>query len=154
MVGWCTVWVEAWPRGYVDRFVIKILVVVGSKWSENLHRWKGKGSLAMQISQGLADPNRDRNWLSGKGKLVNIPVLLLYMWQHKPCFWLFGIDRRGLSSSLINISLWSIVTMRRRLKLRIAALSFCQFLDTMKKKHGGSKVIVPRTNTGAPRWVA
>ncbi len=37
----------------------------------------------MQISQELVDPNLHPNWMQGKGKQVNIPVLLKYVWQHK-----------------------------------------------------------------------
>lgn len=40
-----------------DRSEKRILVIVGTKRSETLLRRKGKGSLAMQISQGLVDPN-------------------------------------------------------------------------------------------------
>ena len=47
----------------------------------------------MQISQGLIGPNRILNWNIGKGKQVNIPVLLKYAWQHKFCFWRFRIDQ-------------------------------------------------------------
>ena len=49
--------VEAFPRGFVDFVEMRILVVVGSEQSENLCHRKGKGSLTMQISQGLVDPN-------------------------------------------------------------------------------------------------
>ena len=47
---------------------MNILVGVGSKQSENLCRRKGKGSLAMSISQGLVDPNCSHNGEAGKGK--------------------------------------------------------------------------------------
>jgi hypothetical protein len=47
---------------------MNILVIVGSKQSENLCRRKGKGSLAMSISQGLVGPNPSRNRVRGKGK--------------------------------------------------------------------------------------
>ena len=47
---------------------MNILVGVGSKQSENLCRRKGKGSLAMFVSQGLVGPNQIRNRIMGKGK--------------------------------------------------------------------------------------
>ena len=40
---------------------MKILVRVGTEQSENLCRRKGKGSLAMKISQGLVGPKEFRN---------------------------------------------------------------------------------------------
>ena len=40
---------------------MNILVVVGSKQSESLCHRKGKGSLAMSISQGLVGPNLIHN---------------------------------------------------------------------------------------------
>ena len=46
---------------------MKILVVVGSENCEIQFGRKGKGSLAMSFSQGLVDPNRLLNRLSGKG---------------------------------------------------------------------------------------
>ena len=60
----------------VDLVEMKILAVVGSEQSENLCHRKGKGSLTMSISQGLVDPNQALNVSNGKGKQVNIPVLL------------------------------------------------------------------------------
>jgi len=57
---------------------MKILAVVGAKHRGNRCRRKGQGSLAMQISQGLAGPNRRPNRTFGKGKQVNIPVLARY----------------------------------------------------------------------------
>ena len=36
---------------------MKILAVVGTEYCENQYHRKGKGSLAMQVSQGLVDPN-------------------------------------------------------------------------------------------------
>ena len=47
---------------------MNILVVVRSKQSENLCHRKGKGSLAMSISQGLVGPNLIRKRIKGKGK--------------------------------------------------------------------------------------
>ena len=37
----------------------------------------------MQISQGLVDPNQSHNLRIGKGKQVNIPVLIEYVRQRK-----------------------------------------------------------------------
>ena len=83
MVGRYLVRTEACSRGYVDLAGKRILVVVGSEHGENPCHRKGKGSLTMQISQGLVEPNQSPNWSNGKGKQVNIPVLLKYVWQHK-----------------------------------------------------------------------
>ena len=47
---------------------MRILVVVGSKQSENLCHRKGKGFLAMSISQELVGPNRLLKRYAGKGK--------------------------------------------------------------------------------------
>ncbi len=44
--------VEAFLKEFVDFVEMRILVVVGSKQSENLCHRKGKGSLTMYISQG------------------------------------------------------------------------------------------------------
>ena len=82
---------EAGPRGYVDRLEKRILAVVGAEKCKSHFRRKGKGSLAMQISQGLIDPNHTPNRRKGKGKQVNIPVLSKYAWQHKLCFRLFWL---------------------------------------------------------------
>ena len=49
--------VEASLWGEVDRLVMKILAVVGTEYCENQYHRKGKGSLAMQVIQGLVDPN-------------------------------------------------------------------------------------------------
>ena len=46
---------------------MRILVVVGTKQSANLCHRKGKGSLAMQFSQGLVDPNLSLIRAQGKG---------------------------------------------------------------------------------------
>ena len=62
---------------------MRILAVVGSEQSENLCHRKGKGSLTMQFSQGVIDPNQSPNWRKEKGKQVNIPVLLRYVRQRK-----------------------------------------------------------------------
>ena len=51
----------------VDLQVKNILVVVGSKQSENLCRRKGKGFLALYISQELVGPNLPHKWVIGKG---------------------------------------------------------------------------------------
>ena len=77
---------EAVLRGAVDHVEMRILVKVGIKQRENRCDRKGKGSLAMYISQGLVGPNRAPNRSSGKGRPVNIPVLLMYAWQHKFVF--------------------------------------------------------------------
>ena len=47
---------------------MKILAIVRSKYGENPYRRKGKGSLAMSISQGLVGPNLSPNGGKGKGK--------------------------------------------------------------------------------------
>ena len=47
---------------------MNILAVVGSQYGENPYRRKGKGSLAMSISQGLVGPNQSPNGVMGKGK--------------------------------------------------------------------------------------
>ena len=59
---------------------MRILVIVGSERRENRRHRKGKGFLAMQFSQELVDPNRAHKMMYEKGKPVNIPVLLKYMW--------------------------------------------------------------------------
>ena len=61
----------------MDRVVIKILMVVAAKCSENLHRLKGQGSPAMTINWGLVDPKLHPNRSAAKGKLVNIPAPLM-----------------------------------------------------------------------------
>ena len=48
---------KAFSRESVNLIGMRILVVVGSEQSEILCHRKGKGSLTMQISQGLVDPN-------------------------------------------------------------------------------------------------
>ena len=47
---------------------MNILVKVGTEQSENLCRRKGKGSLALFVSQGLVDPNLAPSGGRGKGK--------------------------------------------------------------------------------------
>ena len=59
----------------VNRSKLRILVRVRPKQSENLCHRKGKGSLTMQFSQGLVDPNCFHKSKVQKGKQVNIPVL-------------------------------------------------------------------------------
>ena len=76
MVGRRSSWVEDFTRVKLDRLEMRILAVVGSKQSENLCHRKGKGSLTMSINQGLVNPNCSHNLRNGKGKQVNIPVLL------------------------------------------------------------------------------
>jgi hypothetical protein len=75
VVDWRPGWVEASARAGVDRLGMRILAVVRTERCENHRHRKGKGSLTMQISQGLIDPNRSRKSSKGKGKQVNIPVL-------------------------------------------------------------------------------
>ena len=41
LVGRRSAWVEAFPRGRVDRVEMKILVIVRSEYSENEYRRKG-----------------------------------------------------------------------------------------------------------------
>ena len=77
---------EVCLKRYMDRLELRILAVVGTEYCENQYRRKGKGSLTMQISQGVIDPNQSPNWSLGKGKQVNIPVLFKYVWQHKTYF--------------------------------------------------------------------
>ena len=55
---------------------MNILVGVGSKHGENPCRRKGKGSLAMSISQGLVGPNLSPNGVKGKGKRL---IFLYYL---------------------------------------------------------------------------
>jgi len=83
VVGRHSGWVEACLKRDVDRFEKRILVVVGTEQCEKHCHRKGKGSLTMQISQGVIDPNLAPNRSNGKGKQVNIPVLSKYAWQHK-----------------------------------------------------------------------
>ena len=54
----------------MDRVPTRILVRVAAKYGENPYRRRGKGSLAMFVSQGLVDPkvvlnrhHRTGNWL-------------------------------------------------------------------------------------------
>ena len=51
VVGRRPIRIEAFSRESVDQIGMRILVRVGTKYSENLYRRKGKGFLAMQISQ-------------------------------------------------------------------------------------------------------
>ena len=57
MIGRRSGWEKVYLRGYMNRLEMKILAVVGSEYCENQYRRKGKGSLTMQISQGLVSPN-------------------------------------------------------------------------------------------------
>ena len=59
----------------VNRSKLRILVRVRPKQSENLCHRKGRGSLTMQFSQGLVNPNEYHKSINQKGKQVNIPVL-------------------------------------------------------------------------------
>jgi len=47
---------------------MRLLVIVGSEQGENPCRRKGKGSLAMLVSQGLVGPNPTLKRVRGKGK--------------------------------------------------------------------------------------
>ena len=75
MVGRRSVRTEVSLRGDMDLIEMKILAIVGSEQSESLCHRKGKGSLTMQFSQGLVDPNSNHKSIERKGKQVNIPVL-------------------------------------------------------------------------------
>ena len=83
MVGWRSCRAEGCLQRCLDLLEMRILAIVGPEYCENQYRWKGKGFLAMQISQELVDPNRNCNSIIGKGKSVNIPILFSYVWQHK-----------------------------------------------------------------------
>ena len=74
---------ETFLQRFVDLIVMRILVKVGTEYCKNQYHRKGKGSLAMQISQGLVEPNLSHKLDKGKGQTVNIPLLFEYMWQHK-----------------------------------------------------------------------
>ena len=76
MVGRHPGWVEVCLKRCMDQLGKRILAVVGTEECENHYHRKGKGSLTMQFSQGLIDPNQTPNRRDGKGKQVNIPVLL------------------------------------------------------------------------------
>ena len=86
VIGWRFDRAEARSRECVDLSKMKILAEVGAEKSEKLFHRKGKGSLAMSISQGLVDPNHVQKLNKGKGKQVNIPVLFEYARQRKSCF--------------------------------------------------------------------
>ena len=58
----------------MDRVPTRILVRVAAKYGENPYRRRGKGSLAMFVSQGLVDPKVSHKLSWSKGKQVNIPV--------------------------------------------------------------------------------
>ena len=57
VVGRRSIRVEAFSREDVDQIEMRILVRVGTEYCENQYRRKGKGFLAMQISQELVSPN-------------------------------------------------------------------------------------------------
>ena len=86
MVGRRSAWAKVCLRKCMNRVEMRILAVVGLQQSENLCHRKGKGSLTMQISQGLVDPNLFPNRFIEKGKEVNIPLLILYVRQRKLYF--------------------------------------------------------------------
>ena len=114
MVGERAAWAEAHLRGCVDRVAMKILAVVGTEQGENPCHRKGKGSLAMQISQGLVGPKCPRNVRYTKGNQVNIPELIRYAWQHKLQFRRIRLDVHDLSVVSRRAHLRSIVMMRNR----------------------------------------
>ena len=62
MVGRCSARAEACLRRHVDLVEIRILVIVRTEKCENHFHRKGKGSLALSISQGLASPKSFPNW--------------------------------------------------------------------------------------------
>lgn len=64
-------------------------MIVGTKQSENLCRRKGKGSLAMHISQGLVGPNLTLKRGRGKGNRL----IFLYYYSMRG-------DTRFLSDAL------------------------------------------------------
>lgn len=104
VVGGRAVWDEASSRGGVDRTVSRILVKVAVKSGENPLRRKGKGSLAMFVSRGLADPKAIPNRKWSKGKLVNIPAPEVF------CHACELRDRRSTPVSvLVHISRWRVV---------------------------------------------
>ena len=61
VVGRCPVWTEVCPRGCMDRIGIRILAIVRSEYCENQYHRKGKGFLAMEISQELVGTNQVLN---------------------------------------------------------------------------------------------
>ena len=63
----------------------------------------------------------------GKGKQVNIPVLMLYVRQRKFDFRHFGLGKHIMSGVLIKTNLRRIVMMRIRLNLR--QVLFKYFID-------------------------
>ncbi len=91
MVGRRTARVEVSFQEDMDLVVMRILVGVGTEYCENQYHWKGKGSLAMQISQGLVEPNQIHKLDYGKGLRVNIPLLFKYVRQRKLYFWHFWL---------------------------------------------------------------
>ena len=86
VVGRRSIRVEGFSRECLDQIEMRILVRVGSEYCENQYHRKGKGFLAMQISQELVSPNPYHNMFMGKGKEVNIPLLLKYVRQRKLFF--------------------------------------------------------------------
>ena len=67
MVSRRSVRAKIFSRGNMNLIEMRILVVVRSEHGENPCRRKGKGSLAMKVSQGLVDPNRLPSGSAGKG---------------------------------------------------------------------------------------
>lgn len=59
----------------MDLVEIRILVVVGDEHCEIQCGRKGKGSISLNVRNGLVMPKFGPNWVQVKGKLVNTPVL-------------------------------------------------------------------------------
>ena len=91
---------------------MNILVIVGSKQGENPCRRKGKGSLAMFVSQGLVGPNLAHKLSYGKGKKANIPLLFKYVWRHKFNFRHFSVGQHNSSVMLTNSNQGSVLMTR------------------------------------------
>ena len=54
-------WAEVFLQRNMDRVGMRILAIVRSEYSENEYHRKGKGSLTMEISQGLVGSNQALN---------------------------------------------------------------------------------------------
>ena len=134
MIGRRSVRTEVRLRRCMDQIEMRILAVVGSKQSENLCRWRGKGSLTMSISQGLVDPNCSHNMIYGKGKKANIPLQLNYKRQRRLCFWYFWIGLHNSSVMLTKLNLVSIIMMRSKLKLGWVSLWGIKLIPWISEK--------------------
>jgi len=70
MVDRRTAWAEVFLKESMDRVVMRILAIVRTEYCENQYHRKGKGSLTMEISQGLVGSNHILNrikWEREKG---------------------------------------------------------------------------------------